>query len=327
MNNIPTAGWKTKCKIPLNANASQAGFEKIITNYKWFKDGTEIGTDVNQIFEFSQDGEHNITLEVTDSAGTKDSDTQTVQIAEIGRPTAKLTLVDVENKPIFSGESNEDGKTWALGVDDDNTPYKSNYVMISATGSYDDCVLTDDNLTFRWDASIYDVDHNNMAPKGVDGIRSCFHNKGELRDQLMYFNGMQIVPIHVIKDDILGWEVDSRVQRKPDGTYTVEGVDLNNTYKYPAVEVVNNWEGWEGWRDEKWEKTYLSMCRATLNYTYLKVTLTVIDNLHDINTTVTKIVETRYTNVVDDQNISIDPNHPNFEQVLNCQEVECIPES
>jgi hypothetical protein len=333
INNIPSSGWKTKCKITLDAQASTAIFKRTIKSYKWYKDAAEIGTDINQTFSFDTTGEHNISLEVTDDAGESDKVTRTVQIAQIGHPTAKLTLVNVFNQQIFSGESNENNKVWEISANNPYAPYKSNYVFLSAAGSHDDCDLTDDNLSFKWEASIYDADEVNTAPSGINGIKSCFHNKGELKDRIMDFNGTQIVGIDI--KDIEARKIapsdpdyDPRVKRNPNGTYYLEGIDLNKTYKYPYVEVIDGtvgggWEGWEGWRNEKWEHAYLSMCAATKDYTHLKITLTVIDHLHDINTTVTKVLETKYTRKVNDQNISIDPNHPNFGQVLDCQAEEC----
>ena len=274
INNIPTSGWKTKCKITINANSSKPAFERTIKSYEWFKDGASIGADINQTFEFTKEGEHTIALEVTDDKGSKDIDTRTVQIAKIGNPTASLTLVNVFDKPIFSDKSNQNGKIWPISTDDTNLPYKSNYVFLSAEGSFDDCNLTDDNLSYSWTASIYNGD-NNMAPTrdAYLGIPSCWHNKMEFRDKPMAFNGTQFT------------EVDITTVKKNDGIY-----------KYPSVDVTSGnytgWTGWEGWQEEKWEHVFLAMCAATINYTSLRITLTVKDNLHDTETTVTKIIHT-----------------------------------
>ena len=80
-------------------NLSEGGNGHSITSYEWiFGDGSAINTDKNPVHSYSENGEYNVSLKVTNNCGKSDVSTQCIKVTggdnEMGEYTEAIVVTD-----------------------------------------------------------------------------------------------------------------------------------------------------------------------------------------------------------------------------------------
>jgi hypothetical protein len=282
IDNIPNSGWKTKCPITLDAKRSSVGAGGSIANYKWFKDGKEIGHAINQTYSFEKKGDHNITLQVTDNENNTNTKTEIVNIQEIGKPTVKLTILSPYQREISSNQSNSNITFPTTTQNDSNfLPYEGNSVFFSTHGSFDDCNFTDDNLTYIWDARIYKNGNDTL-------INHCFSQKDKKSHLAKVHKDFNTTGFaYQSFQTIIDTDPSDYSHMNPTPTRVSKEEFEKTKYIYPYSDPAVRREG-----VTQHEYVYIELCGGKyLDYDRLEIELTVKDNLHNTETKVFKTIE------------------------------------
>jgi hypothetical protein len=270
-----TTEIKTKCPITVSASESIADQNGEIVKYEWFKNSKPFGDNKpTQKFESNNTGDINITVKVTDNEYNSNSKTEIIKVLPHTGPTVKLTMLDPIQRKVFSIETNQ--ATNIIGPEDSDTnlPYQGSLIFLSAAGSYDDCNLTDDNLTYIWDGRIL------VAPNTVKKA-NCFSANQWLEDVHRDFNSTGEIESQafVKRTNIVNLQSD----------YIIDENRFNSAkYIYPYADD----------RPEGVSSTpyvFFPTCSPPhyADYNRLEIELTVIDNLHGTQTYIKKTVEVR----------------------------------
>jgi galactitol-specific phosphotransferase system IIB component len=262
---------KTACPIKISASESIADQNGEIVKYEWFKNSKPFGDGkATQEFESNSTGDINITLKVTDNEYNSDSKTIMIKVLPHTGPTIKLTMLNPLQQKVFSLETNQNINIGAEDSDK-NLPYRGSFIFLSAAGSYDDCNLTDDNLTYIWDGRIY------VSSTGITKKSSCFSSNPWLKDVHRDFN-----TTGEIASQAFAKRTD--IENVPSDYGLIIDENRYNSAKYIYPYVEGRSEGVGG------PYVYFPTCSPPHynEYDRLEITLTVKDNLHGTQTTVTK---------------------------------------
>jgi len=260
--------------ITVSASESRADQNGEIVKYEWFKNSQPFGENKAELkFESNSTGDINITVKVTDNEYNTDTVTEIINILPHTGPTVKLTMIDPLQREVYSIESSVD-RTFDPDANDKNTPYVGSLIFLSAAGSYDDCNLTDDNLTYIWDGRIFHSTNGTVkdncfsaeTSQWLKDVHRDFNSTGEVESQAF-----------VKRTDIVGLDLNE---------YTIDEDRFNSAkYIYPYVGKTKG--------ESSTPYVFFPTCTKVSPYDRLEVELTVIDNLHGTQTHIKKIVNVR----------------------------------
>jgi len=286
---------KTACPITVSASESRADKDGNIIKYEWFKNAQPFGNnEATQKFESNSTGDVNITVKVTDNEYNTNSITEIINILPHTNPTVKLRMIDPIQRTVFSLETNQANNIIEPQDSDKNQPYQGSLVFLSVAGSYDDCNVTDDNLTYIWDGRIFQSD------TGITAKSNCFSANPHLQYYHRDFNTTGEVESQVFSE--------KQPSTEPNFSYIIDKNKFDSAkYIYPYVDrgPYNDTYDDQGnlvsldpnrfiGKGEGGPYVYIQLC-AGEHFTFdrLEIELTVIDNLHGTQTYIKRTVAIR----------------------------------